>query len=173
MINSKQKLIVTFILSLMSFFTFSQPPGGGQGGRQGGNRPEQREKPNASKILAMLDTNDDNKIDRDEAANDKRGKISEGFSQIDSNEDGFIDLEELEASLNNRKPKRVSAKKMLKEIDDDGSGTLNELEVAAKKNRTLLVKFSEIDTNDDGELDIDELKAFYKKQGNKKRERRN
>ena len=60
-------VIFFFILSLICFLTYAQPPRGGQGGRQG-NRPEQREKPDATKILAMLDTNDDDKIDKDEMA---------------------------------------------------------------------------------------------------------
>ena len=170
------KITTTFISVFFCFTLFAQgPPGGGQGrgGMQGGNQ-QRGGKPDASEILSMLDTNDDDLIDKDEASKDKRGKISEDFDEIDTNEDGFIDLEELKDSLNNRKPtrKRVSPEKLLKEVDDNGDGTLNELEVAAKEKRELLDKFSEIDTNQDGELDIEELKAFFASKEDEKPEKR-
>lgn len=158
------KTSITIFSMLLCFSLFAQgPPGGGGGGRGGGQgRGGQKGgKPEASEILSKLDTNKDNFIDKDEAAKDKRGKISEDFEVIDSNDDGLIDLEELDASLNDRIPKKVSPKKIIKEVDDNGDGTLNELEVAAKGKRDLSEKFSEIDTNKDAELDEEELKAFF------------
>ena len=109
----------------------------------------------------MLDTNDDNVIDRDEASKDKRGKIAEDFDDIDTNDDDVIDLDELEASLNNRKPKKISAKKIIKMIDDDNDGKLNPLEVAAKGKQDLIDNFANIDTNEDNLLDLEELEAFF------------
>ncbi|ALJ04685.1 hypothetical protein APS56_05850 [Pseudalgibacter alginicilyticus] len=152
------KLIITIFLLVLCLGTYAQPPRG----RQGDGQNQQRgEKPNASQILAMLDTNNDNVIDKDEASNDKRGKIAEDFDEIDSNDDNLIDLEELEVLLNNVKPKAVSPEKLLKEIDDNGDEKLNELEVAAKNNKLLSENFNSIDTNQDSELDLDELKAFF------------
>ena len=157
----KNKTHLAFIICtiLLNIGVFAQgPPGGGhgRGEMQRGRKPE------ASKILSILDTNDDDLIDKEEASKDRRGKISEDFDKIDANKDGFIDLKELKDSLNNRKPtrKRISPEKLIKQIDDNGNGTLNELEVAAKAKRELSDNFSEIDTNKDGELDIEELKAF-------------
>ena len=157
----KNKTHLAFIICtiLLNIGVFAQgPPGGGHGRgemQRGG-------KPDASKILSILDTNDDDLINKEEASKDRRGKISEDFDEIDINEDGFIDLEELKDSLNNRKrPKRISPEKLIKQVDDNGDGTLNELEVAAKEKRELFDNFSEIDTNKDGELDIEELKAFF------------
>ncbi len=162
--NNNLKTTITIFSMLLCFSLFAQgPPGGGQGGR-GGGKGQQREKPDASEILDKLDTNRDNLIDKDEAAADKRGKIAEDFYEIDTNDDGFIDLEELKDSLNDRKkPKKISAKKIIEEVDDNGDETLNELEVAAKGKKALFENFREIDTNEDGELDLEELKVFFKK----------
>ena len=123
----------------------------------------------------MLDANNDDVIDKDEASKDRRGKISNDFDEIDTNDDEVINLEELEASLNNRrsdrKPKKVAPKKIIKEVDDNGDGTLNELEVAAKDKKLLVKNFSIIDINEDKELDLEELKAFYSKNDEKKKRR--
>ena len=136
-------------------------------------------KPDASEILSKLDTNNDDSIDKGEASKDKRGKISEDFDEIDTNDDELIDLEELKDSLNNRKsnnrPKRVSPEKLLKDVDDNGDGTLNELEIAAKEKRNLSDNFNSIDTNQDHEIDLEELKVFYliKEKGKRKENKRN
>ncbi|WP_055444805.1 EF-hand domain-containing protein [Lacinutrix himadriensis] len=168
------KTTITIFSMLLCFSLFAQGPPGG-GGSRGGGQGRGGQKggpPEASEILSKLDTNKDNYIDKDEAAKDKRGKISEDFEVIDSNGDELIDLEELDASLNDRKPKKVSPKKLIKEVDDNGDGTLNELEVAAKGEKELSDDFSAIDTNEDGELDIEELKAFFEKNVSTKKSKR-
>jgi len=134
--------LTTMICSLfLTFNPFAQGPPGGQGGRGGGQDRYQKEKPNASKIMELLDSNGDSKIDKDEVSQDRRGKNSEDFYEIDANSDGFIDLEDLEASLNNRKPKEISVEKILKELDDNEDGTLNQLEIAAKKKSSAPKRF--------------------------------
>jgi len=173
--GKKLKIVIIIFSMLLSSSTFAQKPQGGQGGRNGGEqgKGQQRDgKSDASEILSKLDTNNDNKIDKDEASNDRKGKISEDFDEIDTTDDGFIDLEELKASLNDRKPKKISAKKVLKEVDDNGDGTLNELEVAAKEKLELSKNFIKIDTNHDDELDLEELKTFYDKIDKPKRKKR-
>ena len=181
--KNKLKTVITIFSMLLCFGVFAQGPPGGQGGRNGGQGRGQQGgvKPDASEILSKLDTNNDDAIDKDEASKDKRGKISEDFDEIDTNDDELIDLEELKDSLNNRKsnkrPKRVSPEKLIKQVDDNGDGTLNELEVAAKDSRQLIKNFNEIDTNQDSEIDLDELKEFYAKNDEEKekgkRNRRN
>lgn len=174
--NNNLKTTITIFSMLLCFGIFAQgPPGGGQGGRNGGQRGGQQGggKPDAAQILEMLDKDNNDKIDKDEASNARRGKISEDFDEIDTNEDGFIDLEELKTSLNNRKKtKNVSPKKLIKEIDDNGDGTLNELEVAAMDKRQLSKNFKDIDTNQDNELDLEELKVFYTKKTKPNRKKR-
>lgn len=168
--KTKIKATITFLAILLSFTVFAQGPGG-RGGRQGGG--EQRGgRPDASEILKMLDTNKDDKIDKDEASKDRRGKIYEDFNDIDANADGFIDLEELEVSLDGKRPKKVSAESIIKEVDQNEDGLLNELEVAAKDKRNLIDNFKEIDANEDGQLDIEELKLFFGKEDGKRKKGR-
>ena len=170
--NFYKKLTIVFSM-LFCITLFSQGPGGGER-RQGSGRDQQRGgRPDASEILSMLDTNNDSVIDKEEAAKDKRGKISEDFDEIDTNDDELIDLDELEASLSNRKkPIQVSPEKLIEQIDDDSNGKLNKLEVAAAGNKELSEKFSEIDTNEDTELDIDELSVYYENREKPKKRRK-
>ncbi|MEL0643418.1 hypothetical protein V6251_03420 [Olleya sp. Ti.3.14] len=174
--NNQLKTVLTVFSMLLCFSVFAQRGGGRQGGRggeRGGERGQQRGgAPDASEILSKLDTNKDLVIDKDEAASDERGKMSEDFDLIDANEDGVIDLDELKVSLDDSKPRKISAKKIIKAIDDNGDGTLNELEVAAKKKIELSDNFSKIDTNSDGELDLEELKAFFETDDKPKRRKR-
>lgn len=178
--SNSPKTVISIFLLLICFANYAQgPPGGGQGGGRGqsqgqGQGGQGGGKPDASEMLSKLDTNNDKFIDKDEASNDERGKIAENFDEIDTSDDELIDLEELEASLNTRKPKKVSAKKILKEVDDNQDDLLNELEVAAKDKQDLMANFDEIDTNQDSQLDLDELKAFYSniEDGKKKRKER-
>jgi Ca2+-binding EF-hand superfamily protein len=167
--NNNLKTTITIFSMLLCFGVFAQGPPGG-GGSRGGGQGRGGQKggpPEASEILSKLDTNKDNLIDKDEASADKRGKIAEDFEEIDTNDDDFIDLEELEDSLNDRKkPKKIDPEKLIKQIDDNGDGTLNELEVAAKGKRDLSEKFSAIDTNEDAELDLEELKVFFENNEN-------
>ena len=122
--------------------------------------------------MEKLDLNDDGVIDLDEAAKDDRGIILENFEEIDTNEDRVIDLNELKESLSNKRRRRPSAKKLMKELDDNEDGKLNKLEVAAKDNRMIKNNFDDIDTNDDDEISLKELRAFFKNKAPKKRDRR-
>lgn len=172
--NNKPKIVFTVATLILTIGVYAQ---GGQGRGQGGGRGQQRgAKPDASEILSKLDTNNDEVIDKDEASKDERGKLAEHFDEIDTNSDEVLDLEELKDALNNRKrPKIIVPEKIIKEVDDDGNGKLNELELAVKKKQKLIDNFSEIDTNQDNELDLEELKAFYSKnveEGNRKKRRR-
>lgn len=169
--NNKLKTTVIILSLLLSLSIFAQGPGS-RAGRQG-DGPPRGDKPDATKILEILDTNNDDKIDKIEASKDRRGKISEDFDEIDTNSDGFITIGELETSLNIKKPRKVSSEKILKEVDDNEDGFLNELEVAAKNQRDLMDNFKEIDTNDDSQLDLEELKVFYSKNEKSKRKKRN
>ncbi len=171
MVNNRLKSMFTFFMLILTFSVFAQGPGG-QGRRGKGERPQRSDKPDASQILSKLDVNNDAVIDRDEALKDRKGKISEYFDSIDSNGDELINLEELKTSLSNKEPKRLSPEKIIERVDDNGDGTLNQLEVAAKKKRELLLEFNTIDTNQDNELDIEELKEFYSKEDKKQRKRR-
>ena len=122
--NNQLKTVLTVFSMLLCFSVFAQGPpgGGGQGGRGGGRGQQRGGTPDASEILSKLDINKDQVIDKDEAASDERGKISEDFDVIDTNEDGVIDLDELKVSLDDSKPRKISAKKIIKAVDDNGDG---------------------------------------------------
>jgi Ca2+-binding EF-hand superfamily protein len=173
--TTELKSVITLFALFASLTIFAQRPGGrgGMQNRSQGNRPAKNEKPDASKIMSMLDINNDNKIDVDEASKDKRGKIAENFSEIDADSNGFISLEELKASLENRKSKRISAQELIKKADDNKDGKLNELEIAVSKNKMLSDNFKTIDTNKDAELDVEEIKTFLKSKRDAKRKKRN
>jgi len=157
---------------LLCLTVFAQPPGS-QGGKRGGGEQRRGGKPDPAKILEVLDTDNDSQISRREASKDRRGRISENFDQIDTNKDDVIDLEELTASLENRRNssrrKKLSAEKLFKEVDDNEDGKLNELELAAKEKSYLIKNFDTIDINEDAEIDLEELKMFYSKHIKKKR----
>ena len=158
----------TPVLSLLALL-FAMPllaqrvPGSGQGrGRLSGQRGGT---PDASQIIKRLDANGDHVIDRDEASKDTRGRLYETFDSIDFNSDGVLDETELNEAFKSRRssqrPKPIAPKTVIKQVDDNGDGTLNALEVAAKDQKDLSANFSTIDTNQDGELDLEELTVYY------------
>ena len=155
--KSTQFTAVLFLFALLLCFpVYAQRQGGRPGGgdRQGGQ--QQRQRPTAAMVMEKLDLNNDGVIDLDEAAKDDRGIILENFKEIDANEDQVIDLDELKASLSNKRRRGPNAKKLMKELDDNEDGKLNELEVAAKDNRLIKNNFNDIDTNDDNEISLKE-----------------
>lgn len=179
MINKKIKIVISVFTMFLCLSAFAQrqggPPRDGQGSRGGAQRggQQQRERPDASKILAMLDTNNDNKISKEEASKAKRGKLSEDFDIIDLNEDGFLVLEELQSFFENRKPKSVSPEKIIKKADENEDGLLSEEELSSKRNRHILKNFKAIDTNKDNQISLEELKAFLSKNKGRKPQDRN
>lgn len=177
------KAAMSIFTLLLTVGVYAQgPPGGGQMGGRGqgvgqgqGDRQgqERRERPDPAQIIEMLDTNDDDKISREEASKAKRGKLSEHFDAIDANEDGFIVLEELQAFFNENKPKKVSPEKIIKKADKDKDGQLSKEELDTKRTSRLLKRFKDIDTDKNGQINLEELKAFMSKNKPKRSQRRN
>jgi len=56
------------------------------------DRPQQRERPSVSDMIARMDTDKDGKLSKSEV----KGRLLESFATIDTDEDGFITEEELE-----------------------------------------------------------------------------
>ncbi len=66
------------------------------------NKKGDRRRPNPVEAFKMLDTNKDEKISKEEA----KGPLAEHFDRIDSNDDGFITVDELEKMQRRRGSRR-------------------------------------------------------------------
>jgi len=66
------------------------------------NKKGDRRRPNPEEAFKMLDTNQDEKISKEEA----KGPLAEHFDRIDSNDDGFITVDELEKMQRRRGSRR-------------------------------------------------------------------
>jgi len=162
----------------------SVPVNAQQEGRGKQNKNAQHNKPDSDQVIARLDTNNDGKIDKEEASQAPRGKLVENFDNLDSNNDGYVVLEELEArgaSGNKNKQKgKPSPEKVFEMVDNNNDGQLDKLEVAAKDRGRLEENFATIDTNSDDAISMEELKVFHesnrskgKSNGKKKRNKGN
>ena len=99
--------------------------------------------------LKAADKDGDGRISREEAA--ALPHLAKNFDRLDTNKDGFISRDELQAA---RKHRQAA---MFKKIDTDGDGRISRQEAAS---RPMLSKhFDQIDTNKDGYLSRDELIA--------------
>jgi Ca2+-binding EF-hand superfamily protein len=138
--------------------------GGGRGGRPGGGEGGQGEKMTPMQILAMLDKNNDGKIDKSEAQNSPNKRFAEKFDSLDVNKDGFIDQEELAnmGKPDGNKPAALNAKKILMLADMNKDGKLDKEELSQKNDKYLLKNFDRIDLNADGFLNKKELSKFVK-----------
>jgi Ca2+-binding protein (EF-Hand superfamily) len=106
--------------------------------------------------LKAADKNADGMLSRDEAASLPR--ISQHFDEIDANHDGFITFEELHAFGKAHHARHGGHEGHgLKALDKDGDGRISRDEAAAAPR--LAQHFDAIDTNRDGFLTMDELKA--------------
>ncbi|MEO9511240.1 MAG: EF-hand domain-containing protein [Flavobacteriaceae bacterium] len=66
---------------------------------------KEKDRPNPEKILEHLDTDEDGKLNKEEVSKAKRGRLAEQFDEVDTNSDGFIDLEEFK-KFHEQRPKR-------------------------------------------------------------------
>jgi Ca2+-binding EF-hand superfamily protein len=106
--------------------------------------------------LKAADKNADGMLDRQEAAS--LPYISKNFDAIDANHDGFITFEELRAYHQAHRGAHGHGG-ALKALDKDGDGRISRDEAAAAPR--LAQNFDKIDTDHDGYLTPDELKAAH------------
>jgi EF hand len=109
--------------------------------------------PSAGKGPMAADKDSDGKISREEAAAHPR--LAKTFDTVDSNKDGFLSKEELKAMHDKHKGERVAR------MDTDRDGNISRAE--ADRMPKLKENFDAIDTNKDGVLSKEEMRAFHGK----------
>ncbi|MBL8517509.1 MAG: hypothetical protein JNM76_11150 [Betaproteobacteria bacterium] len=107
----------------------------------------------AMERLAEADKDGDGKLSKDEAA--ALPRLAKRFDQIDANKDGFITKEEMKAARQKHDGDRLAR------VDTDRSGTITRAE--AERMPKLKENFDKLDTNKDGVLSKDELKAAHER----------
>ena len=104
--------------------------------------------------LKAADKNADGMLSRDEAASLPR--IAAHFDEIDTNKDNQITMEELRAFHAGRHGDHAGA--FMKRMDTDNDGRISKAEALA----AAAARFDAADTNKDGFLTPDEIKAARK-----------
>jgi len=94
--------------------------------------------------------------------------LAKKFDQIDTNKDGQLSREELKAAKKAGKTqKQAKAAERFKHADANGDGAISRAE-AEKGAPRLAKKFDQIDTNKDGQLTQEELRAYRESKRNRK-----
>jgi Ca2+-binding EF-hand superfamily protein len=116
----------------------------------------------ADRMWQELDADKDGRISKAEADAGKRGHLSEHFSEIDSNQDGFVTREEMQAKrAAMRSQMRDKAQQKWQEADLNSDGQLSLDEAQAKLPR-VAQRFNELDGDKNGYLTQEELRAGHR-----------
>ena len=112
--------------------------------------------------LKAADANGDGMISRDEASK-SLPMIARHFDEIDTNHDGQVTSEELQAFHQKMSAQRGQrAAERFKKLDTDGDGRISRAEAQAGAPR-LAAHFDEIDANKDGFITPEEMKAAHER----------
>jgi len=115
--------------------------------------------------VKAADTNGDGKISREEANASLPG-IARNFDAIDTNKDGFISKEEMRA-MGEKRGRAEKMREHLKAADTNGDGKISREEAAASL-PGIAKNFDAIDTDKDGFVTKEEMRAFHEKNGGRK-----
>ena len=182
--KSKTLFLLTGILAVAFVFaqsTNAQPPSdvqqsgvnkaerGKQKGDRSGNR---RERPTPEMLIERFDKDGDGKL----AVSEMPERMQKRMKKSDTDADGFVSAEELKTTLEKRGSKgkgdRGEGKqgrkvadpaKLIERLDKDGDGKIS-LEEAPEKMKKRLVR---IDANEDGFVELSELKMAAEKKQSK------
>ena len=115
--------------------------------------------PRSADHFSKADTNADGKLSRAEVAKAMPQLLGK-FDGIDTNKDGQLSRGELSAWRKAHKGERqAKAAERFKHADTDGDGAISRAE-AEKHAPRLAKKFDQIDSNKDGKLTQEELRAY-------------
>ena len=95
-------------------------------------------------IVKAADTNNDGQIDRVEYLQ----RMNDAFFFVDSNKDGYLTNDEIQATVAGVKPQEIQA------ADGNRDGKMSMYEF----HKAIAQDFDEADTNDDGRLSMQEVK---------------
>ena len=132
---------------------------GGMGGMGGEGR--------GAMMIEMFDTIDadkDGKVTQDEMAAHRAAE----FAAADTNSDGALSAEELQAKMMSEMMARHSAR-MIENMDNDGNGSLSADEMGKGP---MADHFARIDTDNDGAISKEEVQAAAEKGGKRHEGRR-
>ena len=115
--------------------------------------------PRGASHFSKADANGDGKLSRAEVEK-ALPRLAGSFDRIDTDKDGQISRAELQAwKKAHRGERQARAAERFKHADTDGDGAISRAE--AEKNAPRLAKrFDQIDSNKDGRLTQDELRAY-------------
>ena len=105
----------------------------------------------------QFDSNGDGQVTREEAEQFH----SERFARVDTDDDGYLSLEELTAEAATRAAQR--AEKMMQRMDTDGDGLLSEEDLAKGPRAGRM--FDRLDQNEDGIITKTEFEEARKHSG--------
>lgn len=108
--------------------------------------------PERGAALSRLDTDQDQRLSRDEAALAPR--LAQQFPLIDANQDGLLERTELQAYAAARRELREEARRArFGALDADGNGVIAGDELEGRQ------RLARLDANADGRIELDEFKA--------------
>jgi Ca2+-binding EF-hand superfamily protein len=108
--------------------------------------------------FSRLDTNKDGVLTKDELQAKGADRIAASFDKLDRDKDGMVTQEEMkEARTTRMAAMREHAEERFKTADKNGDGSLSKEEATASMPR-LAQRFDSLDQNKDGQLSRDELR---------------
>jgi Ca2+-binding EF-hand superfamily protein len=110
-------------------------------------------------MFKRLDTNHDGVLTKDELQAKGAQRVAQSFDKLDRDKDGMITQDEMkEARTTRMAAMKEHAEERFKTADKNGDGSLSKEEATASMPR-LAQRFDSLDQNKDGQLSSDELRA--------------